>query len=276
MDAECNERPAPSTASKAEDKKKTLQASTKTSFKYLGATLTKDGTCKTEIHIQIAVVTAAMARLTRVWKCNISFQTKFKLYKSLVISILLYGCETGHFLLRQKEGYRHLRINAWESSFISPTGSIRPMNMNLCGTKSKVLWDNRNLSSPLLSGRSSHGLAMSHNMTAYAKLSCKALLKADAGRDDNIRLGQTTSKCGWTCQCHNSWQLPLIVHSEIDCLLMLLLLSDPPMTRSVKGMIWHDKNQKIWSLPQQKPWQGMLFLGHWLVELFTSDTTRHR
>ena len=49
------------------------------SFKYLGATMTKDGTCKTEIHIQIAAATAVMARLTRVWKSNISFQTKFKL-----------------------------------------------------------------------------------------------------------------------------------------------------------------------------------------------------
>ena len=64
------------------------------SFKYLGATLTKDGTCKTEICIGIASATVAMARLTRVWKSNIGFQTKFKLYKSLVIFILLYGCET--------------------------------------------------------------------------------------------------------------------------------------------------------------------------------------
>ena len=34
-----------------------------TSFKYLGATLCKDGTCSAEIHIRIA---SAMARLTRV------------------------------------------------------------------------------------------------------------------------------------------------------------------------------------------------------------------
>ena len=38
---------------------------------------------------------AAMARLNRIWWCNtISFTNKFKLYKSLVTSILLYGCET--------------------------------------------------------------------------------------------------------------------------------------------------------------------------------------
>ena len=62
-------------------------------FKYLGATLSKDGTSTTEIRTRIAAATAAMARLTRVWKSDISFQTKHKLYKSLVISILLYGCE---------------------------------------------------------------------------------------------------------------------------------------------------------------------------------------
>ena len=66
--------------------------------------------------------------------------------------------------------------------------------MNMCGMKPKVLWDDRNLSSPLLSGGSSHGLAMSHNMMAYAKLSCKALSKGDAGGDDNARLDQTMSK----------------------------------------------------------------------------------
>ena len=80
------------------------------SFKYLGATLTKDGTCKTEICIWIATATAVMARLTRVWKSNISFQTKFKLYKSLVISILLYRCEIWTLLAETER-----RIQAFEN-----------------------------------------------------------------------------------------------------------------------------------------------------------------
>ena len=63
--------------------------------------------------------------------------------------------------------------------------------MNMCRMKQKVLQDDRNLSSPILSGGSSHVLAMLHDMMAYAKLSCKALSKADAGGDDNARLGQT-------------------------------------------------------------------------------------
>ena len=88
--------------------------------------------------------------------------------------------------------------------------------MNMCRSKPKVSWDDRNLSCPLLSGRSSHGLAMSHDMTAYAKLSCKALLKVDAGGDNNARLGQTASKHGWTCQCHNFWQPPPIEYPGVD------------------------------------------------------------
>ena len=59
------------------------------SFKYLGATLTEDGTCTAEIRMRIVTATAAMARLSRVRKSDISFHTRFKLYKSLVVSILL-------------------------------------------------------------------------------------------------------------------------------------------------------------------------------------------
>ena len=66
-----------------------------TSFKYLGAALYEDGSCSAEVRIRIASAMAALARLNRVWWCNtISFASKFKLYKSLVTSILLYGCET--------------------------------------------------------------------------------------------------------------------------------------------------------------------------------------
>ena len=66
-----------------------------TSFKYLEASLCKDGTCSAEVRIRIASAMAALARLNRNWRCNaISFASKFKLYKSLVTSILLCGGET--------------------------------------------------------------------------------------------------------------------------------------------------------------------------------------
>ena len=66
-----------------------------TSFKHLGATLYLDGTCLAELHMKVASAMASVARLNRIRRCDtISFASKFKVYKSLVISILLYGCET--------------------------------------------------------------------------------------------------------------------------------------------------------------------------------------
>ena len=81
-----------------------------TAFKYLGVTLSKEGTSAQEIRIRIATATAAMARLNRVWKSNISFRTKYKLFKSLVVSILLYGCETWTLLAESES-----RIQAFET-----------------------------------------------------------------------------------------------------------------------------------------------------------------
>ena len=64
-------------------------------FKYLGATLTKDGRSTTEIKVRLAMATSAMAKLTTIWRSrDISFPTKIQLYRSLVLSILLYGCES--------------------------------------------------------------------------------------------------------------------------------------------------------------------------------------
>ena len=64
-----------------------------TSFKNLGAILCKDSTSSAEVRIWIASAMAAMARLNRIWRCStINFASKFKLYMSLVTSILIYGC----------------------------------------------------------------------------------------------------------------------------------------------------------------------------------------
>ena len=64
-------------------------------FKYLGATITKDGRSTTEVKTRLAMATSSMARLFKIWHSKeISFSSKFKLYKSLVLSIALYGCES--------------------------------------------------------------------------------------------------------------------------------------------------------------------------------------
>ena len=66
-------------------------------FKYIGATLKSGGSSDNELRIRLATATSAMIRLNDIWTIcyskNISFKIKFNLYRSLVISILLYGCE---------------------------------------------------------------------------------------------------------------------------------------------------------------------------------------
>ena len=64
-------------------------------FKYLGATFTKDGRSTEEIKIKLAIATASMAKLNKIWSSkDTSLATKIKLYKTLVLSTLLYGCES--------------------------------------------------------------------------------------------------------------------------------------------------------------------------------------
>ncbi|PIK55282.1 endonuclease-reverse transcriptase [Apostichopus japonicus] len=72
--------------------------------------LTKDGTSAKEIQIRIASATAAMTRLNVIWKSNLNFSTKFRLYNSLVVSILLYGCQTWTLLAESER-----RIQAFET-----------------------------------------------------------------------------------------------------------------------------------------------------------------
>ena len=94
-----------------------------TSFNYLGATPCKDGTCSAEVRIRIASTMAAMARLNRIWQCNtISSASKFKLYRSLVNTILLYGCETWTLLADSEKkvpGFRN-QVHEETSPYLLP------------------------------------------------------------------------------------------------------------------------------------------------------------
>ena len=67
---------------------------TVTSFKYLGAVVSDDGS-KPEVLSRIAQATAALAKLKPIWRDNnISLGSKVKLMRSLVISIFMYACES--------------------------------------------------------------------------------------------------------------------------------------------------------------------------------------
>ena len=67
---------------------------TVTSYKYLGAVVSDDGS-KPEVLSRIAQATAALTKLKPIWRDNsISFGSKVKLICSLVISIFLYDCDS--------------------------------------------------------------------------------------------------------------------------------------------------------------------------------------
>ena len=82
-----------------------------------------------------------MARLYRIWRCNtISFAGKFKLYKSLVTSILFYDCETWTLLAHseKKERSRLLKPSVWGNFSSSPTQSTRPTTGTASGNRQET------------------------------------------------------------------------------------------------------------------------------------------
>ena len=63
-------------------------------FKYLGAIISDEGS-KKEVICRIAQATAALTKLSTIWKDKeISLSTKIRLMRSLVTSIFLYACES--------------------------------------------------------------------------------------------------------------------------------------------------------------------------------------
>ena len=77
-----------------EIKVKGQKLGTVTSFKYLGAVVSDDGS-KPEILSRIAQATAALTKLKPIWRDNnISLGSNVKLMRSLVISIFPYACES--------------------------------------------------------------------------------------------------------------------------------------------------------------------------------------
>ena len=64
-------------------------------FTYLGANVTQDGGGTVDIRKRLALANAAFRKLSKVLLAtNIGRKTKATLFKSLVLSVLLYGCET--------------------------------------------------------------------------------------------------------------------------------------------------------------------------------------
>ena len=76
-------------------------------FKYLGSTLSNDATSKKKYAQEFATATSVIVKLESIWRSTeIYFKIKFKLYQSLVLSTLLYGCETWTLYEESKKDFR--------------------------------------------------------------------------------------------------------------------------------------------------------------------------
>jgi len=65
-------------------------------FVYLGSKLSLDGDCHLEINARISKASQAYAMLRSIWRANsLSVHTKLRIFKSNVLSILLYGSNVG-------------------------------------------------------------------------------------------------------------------------------------------------------------------------------------
>ena len=63
-------------------------------FQYLGVTIASDGTIDRELSARIQKASGAFNQLSSIWKNrNILNNTKIRIYKAAVMTILLYGCE---------------------------------------------------------------------------------------------------------------------------------------------------------------------------------------
>ncbi|KAL9961518.1 hypothetical protein ACROYT_G030473 [Oculina patagonica] len=100
----------------------TLQAVESFTYGYLGSTLSRNANIDAEINNRVSKVCSAFGRLReKVWeRRGISLNTKLKVYHAVVLTTLLYGCETwtayrrhekliNHFHLRCLRNILHIR-----------------------------------------------------------------------------------------------------------------------------------------------------------------------
>jgi sorting nexin-29 len=74
-------------------------------FDYLGSKVAKDGDAEKDVRARMGKAMYAFATLKKIWRAkNISLQTKTRIYKSNVLSVLLYGAEC--WKMTQKIGHK--------------------------------------------------------------------------------------------------------------------------------------------------------------------------
>ena len=90
-------------------------------FVYLGSTICDDGDARSEVRTRIGKASSAFNSMKNVWSSTgITQKTKVKLFIAIVMSVLLYGCESWKGL-RDIE----LRVRRFESNCLRIILNIR-------------------------------------------------------------------------------------------------------------------------------------------------------
>jgi len=82
-------------------------------FKYLGAIITSDGRCHEEIQARIAMAKTAFSKRRELLTNGLKAETKKKIIKTLVWSIVLYGSETWTLQDRDKKKLEAFEMWIW-------------------------------------------------------------------------------------------------------------------------------------------------------------------
>ena len=90
-------------------------------FAYLGSTICEDGDVRSEVRTRIGKASSAFNSMKNVWSSTgVTQKTKIKLFNAIVMSVLLYGCESWKGL-RDIE----LRVRRFESNCLRKIMNIR-------------------------------------------------------------------------------------------------------------------------------------------------------
>lgn len=166
------------------------------SFKCLWATLPKIGTCNVEICTRIATFMAAMARMERIWKINISLQVKLKLSVP-DHPLSLWDFDTSGWGRKKDPGVEKKILEKSLPHFL-----LGAQN-HYVGSKIKRIVDRQESLSATTKRRNRSWFR--HGITHSARRSRKALLRVDTVGDGKRKAGQV-SRIERIWQCWNSWE----------------------------------------------------------------------
>ena len=85
------------------------------SFTYLGSTLSREANIDMEVNNRLSIANSAFGRLRKkVWELREIIQdTKLKVYMAMVLTVLLYSCETWTVYSRHARKLNHFHTKCW-------------------------------------------------------------------------------------------------------------------------------------------------------------------